>query len=110
MLFFKHKSHELLTKVELLTKNVFVFSERAMSWRERAQQALDSKDVVESLAKLKEHQAKAEAKKQSKKKPSDSSTEGSESDAGGNGGGSSDEELEGVKPDTKQDKHNRSGH
>jgi len=80
-------------------------TERAMSWRERAQQALDSKDVVESLAKLKEHQAKAEAKKQSKKKPSDSSTEGSESDAGGNGGGSSDEELEGVKPDTKQDKH-----
>ena len=83
-----------------------------MSWRERAQQALDSKDVVESLAKLKEHQAKSEAKKQSKKKPSDSSTEGSESDAGGNGGGSSDEELEGVKPDTKQDKHisTRSGH
>merc|ERR1711994_979431 len=30
---------------------------------------------------------------------------GSESDAGGTGGGSSDEELEGVKPDTKQDKH-----
>ena len=51
-------------------------TERAMSWREKAQEALDAKDVVDSLSKLSDFQAKLASKKKPKaKRPGESESE-----------------------------------